>query len=189
MSAAASSHPHPPAPSAWVRRFLPLVEPGGTILDLACGGGRHARLFAQEGFRVEAVDRDADALATLQGVSGVTTRQADLEDDAHWPLAGRQFDAVVVTNYLHRPHFADLLACVGPAGVLIYETFMLGNERLGRPASPEFLLRPAELLERVGDEFTVIAFEQGRVESPKAAVVQRICAVRRRADSVHLPVG
>ena len=181
-----AGHPHPTEPSAWVRRFLPLVVPGGTVLDHACGGGRHARLFAARGFRVVAVDRNAEALATLTGVPGIEARCEDLEDGP-WPLAGELFDAVVVTNYLYRPRLHELLACVAPAGVLIYETFMVGNERFGRPANPEFLLRPGELLDCLGEGFTVLAFEQGVVERPKAAVVQRVCAVRRPADAVRLP--
>ena len=179
-------HPQPTETSAWVRRFLPLVAPGGTVLDYACGGGRHARLFAARGFRVVAVDRNAEALATLEGVPRIEPRCEDLEDGP-WPLVDEVFDAVVVTNYLFRPRFPDLLACVAPGGVLIYETFMLGNERFGRPSSPEFLLRPGELLECVGTGFTVLAFEQGVVDRPKAAVVQRVCAVRRPADAVALP--
>ncbi|WP_343035921.1 class I SAM-dependent methyltransferase [Aromatoleum toluvorans] len=184
----ATAHVLPAEASAWVRRFMPLVAPGGTVLDHACGGGRHARLFAAQGFRVVAVDRSADALAALAGVPGVETRCEDLEG-ASWPFAGQCFDAVVVTNYLFRPRFGDLLACVAPGGVLIYETFMLGNERFGRPSSPEFLLRPGELLERIGAGFTVVAFEQGVVARPRAAVVQRVCAVRRAADSVELPIA
>lgn len=184
--AIAPGHPQPTETSAWVRRFLPLVAPGGTVLDYACGGGRHARLFAARGFRVVAVDRNAEALATLEGVPRIEPRCEDLEDGP-WPLVDEVFDAVVVTNYLFRPRFPDLLACVAPGGVLIYETFMLGNERFGRPSSPEFLLRPGELLECLGTGFTVLAFEQGIVERPKAAVVQRVCAVRRPADAVTLP--
>lgn len=186
MNPGAAGHPHPLAPSPWVMRFLPLVTAGGTVLDFACGGGRHARLFAGRGFRVEAVDRDVEALASLREVPGVDVREADLEE-APWPLAGRSFDGVVVTNYLFRPRFDDLLGCVGPGGVLIYETFMLGNERFGRPANPEFLLRPGELLERLGKSFTIVAFEQGIVERPRAAAVQRVCAARRPADGVALP--
>ena len=184
--AIALGHPQPTETSAWVRRFMPLVAPGGTVLDYACGGGRHARLFAARGFRVVAVDRNAEALATLEGVPRIESRCEDLEDGP-WPLVDEVFDAVVVTNYLFRPRFADLLACVAPGGVLIYETFMLGNERFGRPSSPEFLLRPGELLGCLGTGFTVLAFEQGVVERPKAAVVQRVCAVRRAADAVALP--
>lgn len=165
------------APSAWVARFAARVPTGASVLDLACGGGRHARLFAARGCRVEAVDRDAAALAQLQGVAGVTPLVADLEQEA-WPLAGRTFDALVVTNYLYRPHFEALLDCVAPGGLLIYETFMVGNERFGKPSNPAFLLSPDELLQRVAGRFSVLAFEQGEVAEPKPAMVQRICVVR-----------
>lgn len=175
------------APSAWVARFAALVPTGASVLDLACGGGRHARLFAAQGCRVEAVDRDATALTQLGGVAGVTTSVADLEQEV-WPLAGRSFDAVVVTNYLYRPHFDALLACIAPGGVLIYETFMIGNERFGKPSNPAFLLAPDELLQRVAGEFSVLGFEQGELEVPKPAMVQRICAWRRSGEGVLPPI-
>lgn len=162
--------------SAWVRRFAPLIRSGAAVLDLACGRGRHARWLAARAWQVMAVDRDREALSRLAGLAGVETLCADLEG-GEWPLAGREFDGIVVTNYLFRPRFAALLACLKPGGVLIYETFMLGNERFGRPANPEFLLRPGELLERLGGAFAVVAFEQGVVRAPREAAIQRICAV------------
>lgn len=173
--------------SAWVRRHSPLIRPGGAVLDLACGRGRHARWLAAQGCAVLGVDRDAEALADLAGVPRVQTLCADLEGE-HWPFGGQEFDAVVVTNYLFRPRRDALLACVKEGGVLIYETFMLGNERFGRPSNPDFLLRPGELLEWVSGAFTVVAFEQGSVTFPRESVIQRICAVRGRA-SVALPAG
>jgi SAM-dependent methyltransferase len=174
-----SGLPHPAGaePSAWVLRFASLVATGGEVLDFACGSGRHARWFGRNGWRVEAVDRDPAALDTLAGEPGVRVRQADLEDGP-WPYDGHVFDAIVVTNYLFRPRLDALLASVGPDGVLIYETFMLGNERHGRPANPEFLLRPGELLARLVGGWTIVAFEQGEVSSPRPAVIQRVCAVR-----------
>lgn len=183
-----ADHSQPLAPSAWVRRFTPLIVPAGTVLDYACGGGRHARWLAEHGFAVEAVDRDADALASLNAVPGITTRQADLEDGP-WPFEGRGFDAIVVTNYLYRPCFDAMLNCLKPGGVLIYETFMIGHERFGRPANPDFLLRPGELLQRLAGNFTVVAFEQGVVEHPRPSVVQRVCAVNARDGIVSLPPG
>ena len=165
-------------PSHWVTRFFPLIEPGGRVLDLACGGGRHARLLAERGYRVEAVDRDAGALASLAGVAGVATRQADLEGGP-WPYHGAAFDGIVVTNYLYRPLLPLLFNALEVNGVLIYETFMVGNERFGKPSNPAFLLRPGELPELVRRRLTVVAFEQGEVNEPRPAVVQRLCATRR----------
>jgi SAM-dependent methyltransferase len=165
-------------PSAWVRRFAPLIPAGGTVLDLACGSGRHARFLAGLGYQVEAVDRDAEALAGLTGVSGVAAHQADLETGP-WPYFGRAFDGIVVTNYLHRPLLPNLMAALAEGGVLIYETFMAGNERYGRPSNPAFLLRNGELLELVRRRLTVVAFEQGAIAGPRPAVVQRLCACRK----------
>jgi len=179
---------HSPAlgPSTWVLRFAPLIGAGGTVLDYACGGGRHARWLARRGLVVEAVDRDAEALARLAGEPRVTPHLADLESGP-WPFAEGGFDAIVVTNYLYRPRFEAMLACLRPGGVLIYETFMIGNERFGRPANPEFLLQPGELLERLGNAFSIVAFEQGEVQCPRAAVVQRVCAIKAVGTVVDLP--
>jgi SAM-dependent methyltransferase len=168
-------------PSLWVRRFVSLIPADGEVLDLACGGGRHTRLLAEMGFRVQAVDRNADLLVGLADVPGVTTRQADLEGGP-WPYFGRAFDGIVVTNYLWRPLLPHLFACLNEGAVLIYETFMVGNERFGKPSNPEYLLRQGELLDLLHKRFTVIAFEQGEVASPWPAVVQRI-AVRRGLSS------
>ena len=170
-------HRHPAEPSLWVKRFAPLIAAGGTILDLACGNGRHARFLEAAGWRVEAVDRDGQVLSTLAGIPGIVTRQADLEGGS-WPYPGRCFDGIVITNYLHRPLFPKLIDTLAVGGVLIYETFMLGNERFGRPSNPDFLLRPNELLEAFGGHLTLVAFEQGETAQPQPAVVQRLCAVK-----------
>ena len=172
-------------PSAWVCRFAGLIAAGGAVLDLACGQGRHARYLAGLGYKVEALDCDSAALASLAGVAGVATRCADVEK-APWPYRPGSFDGVVVSNYLHRPLAADLLTSLRPGGVLIYETFALGNENLGRPSNPEFLLRTHELLGWVEGRLQVVAFEQGLVALPKPAVVQRICAVRRETAQCRL---
>jgi SAM-dependent methyltransferase len=165
------------APSAWVRRWAALIVPGGRVLDVAAGSGRHARLLAALGHRVEAVDRDATALHAIANLPGIVTRVADLESGS-WPYASESFSAVVVTNYLHRPLLPALVAALGPGGILIYETFAAGNERFGRPSNPDFLLRPGELLEAVRGTLGVIAYEDLEVEAPKPAMVQRICARR-----------
>ncbi len=173
-------------PSPWVTRFAPLIASGGEVLDYACGGGRHARWLAQRGFRVEAVDRDGVALELLQGVPHLRTRKADLEDGP-WPYEGRRFDGLVVTNYLFRPRLAALFDLLAPGGVLIYETFMAGNERFGKPSNPDFLLGPDELLRRLADGWSVVAFEQGELREPRPAMVQRVCAVRGSGLTALLP--
>ena len=142
------------------------------MLDLACGGGRHARCLAELGHEVLAVDREP------QSIPGVRFVQADLEDGSPWPLPGERFQGIVVANYLHRPLFPRLQEALAPGGVLLYETFMAGNERYGKPSNPDFLLRPGELWQAFGG-LHIIAFEQGTVERPKPAMIQRLCAVRR----------
>ena len=170
---------HGLAPSRWIERFAPLVEPGARVLDLASGEGRHARLFAARGAAVLAVDRDAAALQTLASIPNITTRALDLEGDA-WPLEGERFDAIVVANYLHRPHLPALIDALERNGVLLYETFATGNEAYGRPRNPAFLLKPGELAEAVRGRLAIVAFEQGRVEDgARIAVMQRIAAVGR----------
>jgi SAM-dependent methyltransferase len=165
-------------PSPWVTAHCGRIAPGGRVLDLACGSGRHARLLAGLGFEVFAVDRNFEAILKLQAVPGITATQLDLEGD-DWPLAGQRFAGIVVTNYLWRPRLPDVLAMLAPGGVLIYETFMLGNEAHGKPSSPDFLLRPGELREVAqAAGLREIAFEEGYTASPKPAMRQAICAVR-----------
>jgi SAM-dependent methyltransferase len=165
------------APSAWVVRWSGLVPPGGRVLDIACGNGRHARFFASRGHPVEAVDRDPALLARLAGIPGISTSCADLEG-GQWPYPGDRFAGIVVANYLHRPLFPNLLAALATGGVLIYETFAAGNERYGRPSNPAFLLKPGELLDVVHGRLRVIAYEDLEVSEPRPAVVQRICAMK-----------
>jgi SAM-dependent methyltransferase len=164
-------------PSPWVRDWAHLVAAGGAVLDVASGAGRHARFFASLGHPVTAIDRDAAALDALRDEPLVTPLEADLEGAA-WPLpADAKFAAVVVTNYLHRPLFAQLLRALAPGGVLVYETFAQGNESVGKPSNPAFLLAPGELLERVRGQFRVVAFQDGFLAQPRPAYVQRICAI------------
>ena len=158
--------------SPWVTRWAGIVD-RGPVLDVAAGGGRHSIVFAERGLDVVAVDREP------LNVPGVRFVRADLEDGSPWPFGdpstGMRFAGIVVTNYLHRPLFPALVSSLAEGGVLIYETFMAGNERYGRPSNPAFLLRPGELLEAFR-ALTPIAFEQGYVERPKPAMIQRLCA-------------
>lgn len=190
VAEAQRSNPHQAlTPSSWVVRFAPLIKPGGQVLDLASGYGRHARHLAALGHAVLAMDRDAAALVTLDGIAGIETQAADLEQGA-WPFAAQRFDAIIVTHYLHRPLLPKLLAALRPDGVLIYDTFAAGNGAFGKPARPEFLLQPDELLQWLGSTLRVAAFEQGQVTSPFPAVIQRICAIGfERPWPTPLPVS
>jgi SAM-dependent methyltransferase len=165
------------SPFAWVVRFAPLARPAAPVLDLACGRGRHTRLFLERGHPVTAVDIDVRGLADLQGHPRLDIVQADLEH-APWPLPGRRFGVVVVTNYLWRPLFPMILAAVDDGGMLLYETFARGNDAYGPPTNPDFLLAPGELIERVHGELQIVAYEHGYLERPRPAIKQRLFAVR-----------
>jgi SAM-dependent methyltransferase len=167
-------------PSLWVCRWAHLVRPGGQVLDVACGSGRHVRWLAQQGFDVTGLDRDAAALAPLRGLADVQV--ADLEGEP-WPLPGAHFDAVVVTNYLWRALWPHLLDALADGGVLIYETFADGNQSVGKPSRPDFLLRHGELLQ-VARALRIVAYEDGFIDAPPR-YVQRIAAVAQAvpADS------
>lgn len=168
------SAPHDsPAPSAWVQRWSHLVLPGSSVLDVACGSGRHVRWFAGRGCRVTCVDRDQAALQPLQDVAEV--HASDIEAGP-WPLVGRRFDAVVVTNYLWRELLPAIVTSVAEGGSLIYETFALGNQTVGKPSNPHFLLRPGELWVAASG-LRVVAYEDGFIGAPDR-FVQRIVAVR-----------
>jgi SAM-dependent methyltransferase len=183
--------------SRWVRRFAGLIPPNSKVLDLACGGGRHARYAARLGHSVLAVDKDISAL-NADPSQNIHSLSFDLElsdsaSHADWPLAPDQFGGIIVTNYLHRPLMPDLFSSLRAGGVLIYETFAQDNGLFGKPSSPDFLLLPGELLRLASSkpEFHVLAFEDGYVSDPKPAMVQKICLIRgpvgapesRRLDS------
>ena len=176
--------------SPWIDRFSGLIHEAGAVLDLAAGSGRHSRWLLDRGFSVTAVDRETEALRALAAEkrvqSGPSRRgaleviEADLEDGSPWPLAERRFDGIIVVNYLWRPLFPAILNALDEGGVLLYETFAVGQEALGRPSNPDFLLRPGELVEVVAGRLTVIAYEHGQIEGQAGpAVKQRIAATRR----------
>jgi SAM-dependent methyltransferase len=164
-------------PSPWVTRFARLISIGGEVLDLACGGGRHTRYLLDKNYRVTALDKDISNISDLTSNQNVNLVQADLEIAAPWPFPDKQFSGIIVTNYLHRPLFLILSEALAEGGVLIYETFAIGNERYGHPKNPAFLVKNDELLECFKDHLNIVAYEQGiigGVDHPK--VVQRICA-------------
>ena len=162
--------------SAWVLRWAGLVTPGATVLDVACGRGRHAKLFAACGCKVTAIDRDAALAGAFDDEPNIQFVAADLQSNLtdHRLITDHPFHCIIVTNYLHRPLFPALKSALAPEGLLIYETFAAGNAAFGRPSNPDYLLRPRELLDVFGTGMRVLAFEDGYVEQPKPAMVQRI---------------
>ena len=165
------------SPSPWVKRFARTIPHGGLVLDLACGAGRHSSFLVSLGYSVLAVDQDISAVKNLQNPN-IDAFEFDLEA-SEWPLDGRTFSGIVVTNYLYRPFLDRLPKMLLENGVLIYETFALGNERFGKPSNPNFLLREGELLD-LAEQFSlkVHAYEDIYVDQPKPAIIQRICAVK-----------
>jgi len=163
--------------SAWVCRWADQIPAGSQVLDLACGAGRHAVYLAGLGHQVDAVDIDLHTSAPVRATPGISWRQADLEQGGgHIPAA--TYQGIVVTNYLHRPLFAEIIAGLAPSGVLIYETFAHGQQAYGRPRNPLHLLLPGELLEVVRGHLRVLAYEDIVLDAPVPARVQRICAVK-----------
>ncbi|MFM9915782.1 MAG: class I SAM-dependent methyltransferase [Rhizobacter sp.] len=170
--------------SDWVRRWSHLVPAGATVLDLACGSGRHTRWFHDRGCRVTAVDRDAAALQGLHGIARI--RVSDIEAGP-WPLPVERFDAVVVTNYLWRPLLPQVAASLAESGVLVYETFAAGNASVGKPSNPDFLLRPGELLQFAAvHRLRVVAYEDGFASDPDR-YIQRLVAICQEAGDNGLP--
>lgn len=166
----------PAAPSPWVASYLPAAHTGQTALDVATGSGRHLRLAHGLGYAATGIDRDLSRVADLRSTPQITLIAAGLEDGSPWPLFGRTFNAVIVTNYLHRALLPTLVASVAADGILIYETFARGNERYGKPSNPNFLLEPGELLDAVHGRLTPVAFEHTTLDNP-VRIVQRIAAV------------
>jgi SAM-dependent methyltransferase len=168
---------HGSPPSEWILRWCARLAPESRVLDVACGSGRHTRALAAAGCRVDAVDKDPAYAADLAEVANVRFRALDLEDGP-WPFEDAQYDAIVVANYLYRPRLGLLAQALGDGGILVYETFGAGNERFGRPRNPDYLLRPFELAAYFSPLLHVLAFEDGVIERPAPARVQRLCAVK-----------
>ena len=167
-----------PPPSAWVVKHGGMIPPGGTVLDVACGAGRHGRFFRSLGHPVVMLDRDISRVADMASDGEVEIVARDLEGGRPWPLTGRRFAGVIVVNYLFRPILPALVASVAPGGALIYDTFAVGNEAYGHPSNPDYLLRREELLIAVRPELVVMAFEDVEETEPRPSVRQRVLAVR-----------
>ena len=163
------------APSVWISRFAKLAPKGGQVLDLACGSGRHCYYFLDLGHPVTALDRDVGNLNPRDRLEII---QHDLEGGGPWPLENRQFSAVVVVNFLFRPLLPTLISSVAPGGLLLYDTFAVGNEAFGRPNNPDFLLQAGELKVVVAEELSILNYFHGPLEQPKPAIKQQICARR-----------
>lgn len=165
------------ASSSWVTRFAHLAPDDLPVLDVACGSGRHTRFFLKRGHDVTGVDINLSDLKMVEDADRLTLIERDLEDGMVWQFGTQVYGAVIVTNYLHRPILASLVASVAPGGVLIYETFAQGHEAYGKPTSPDYLLRPGELIDMVRGKLQIVAYEHGYTNRPRRAIMQRICAV------------
>ncbi len=167
-------------PSEWVTRFATLIAPGGEVLDLASGQGRHTKFLLKSGFKVTSLDTNISGLENIADKSRLEIVEADLEKCESWPLGRRRFSGLIVTNYLHRPLFPHIIASLEENGVLIYETFAMGNQNFGKPSNPKFLLKPGELLTELFGKLKIIAYEEGLNQTPKKSVKQRICAINNK---------
>lgn len=168
-------------PSPWILRFSEQIPAGEEVIDIACGKGRHGRLFLEKGHPVVFVDIDTDGLDDLGGRSDVSVIETDLETDGFWPFAGHAYAGVIVTNYLWRPILPKIIDLVAPGGLLLYETFAVGNEAFGKPSNPDYLLKPDELRDAVDGKLDVLAFEQLETKTPRPAVIQHIAARNTQA--------
>lgn len=179
-------------PSRWVQRFLKGVKPGGSVLDVACGAGRHMRLALEMGYSVTGIDKDLSQVEDLADRKDVGLVEADLETGRPFPLKDMRYDGVIVTNYLHRPILGDIVGCVATDGVLIYETAAVGNESHTGPSNPDFLLKPNELITAALPELVIVAYENGIRSDRSPNVVARIAACGPDHDWVEknpVPVG
>ena len=165
--------------SRWVAENQKFIKRNGLILDLACGSGRNGKFLLEKGFNVVFLDRDISLLGWVPKASRSQVVKHDLENGTRWCFLPCSFDAVVVTNYLYRPIFADLLSIIEEGGVLIYETFSKGNEIYGRPKNPNYLLQPEELIDIVRPSMRIISFKEGYSDEGRKSITQKIVAIKR----------
>lgn len=139
--------------------FATYLKQGDNILDLACGSGRDAIYLAMQGWRVYGIDYSETALercrlsADYHNVK-LDLRQCDLEQDFYFNSLSnfpQEFSAVVVCRYLHRPLLSKLKLLIKPGGLIAYQTFMRGAEKIGSPKNPRYLLEKGELATAFSD--------------------------------------
>ena len=170
-------------PSNWVEKYLEIIPKGGTVLDLACGSGRHTRLLLNTGRSVTALDRDVSKLEDLSNNNHLKIFKFDLEGNVPWPFNAESFDGIIVVNYLYRPLFPMIIDALAVNGVLIYQTFAIGNEKYGRPNNPDYLLKNNELLNEFGEQLQVVKFDHGYIRRPSPAIMQSICCIKQNVKS------
>lgn len=155
-------------PSSWLLENAGLLARGGRVLDVACGRGRHALLLAGAGFDVTAIDRDPVAIDRLRTIADrlefkITTGVIDLETDPPPDLGSRQYDTVLVFNYLHRSLMPALREATSVGGKVFYETFTRRQAERGHPRNPAFLLDDGEL-PRLMAPFAVLRSREGEID-------------------------
>ena len=166
-----------PMPSEWIREHTKLISPGGSVLDLACGSGRHTSFLLKRGNNVTALDRDISQLKDVPETKNLKILEHDLEGALRWPFAPQAFDGIIVANYLYRPLFSEIVKSLAPQGILIYQTFAVGNEKYGHPRNPQYLLSKDELLQVFGKRLHVVKYSHGLIKRPFPAVMQSICCI------------
>lgn len=163
------------AASPWIAKYAHLFPPRGVVLDVACGAGRHSVYLREMGHHMIAVDIDTGRFEARGMHGDIALIEADLEGDG-WPFRAASFAGIVVVNYLWRPLFPEIIAALKPGGVLLYDTFMQGNEKFGRPRNPDFLLAPGEFARVFGRSLEIIDAFEGDVAEPAPACRQMIAA-------------
>ena len=171
-------------PSEWVKDYTKLIPPDGNVLDLACGSGRHTRFLLERGIKVTALDHDISQLKDMPKNENLIIIEHDLEGSSPWPFASQAFAGIVVVNYLYRPLFVKILDSLAPNGVLIYQTFAVGNEKYGRPRNPQYLLSDEELLKVFGKHLHVVQYSHGLINQPSPAIMQSICCINYKTQNI-----